>query len=122
MRKMLMPGCKRFAFVLFFLSVSYWSNVFSEETKEESRSRREVIATMEQWPKDFNAKNIQGTCGLFTPNLLGSYAGIPDRNYKEECQHLTKILINPDNQYHYEAPDLKEVIIKDDIAIVRVVW
>jgi len=84
--------------------------------------REKIVNALQQWPEDFNAKNTQAVCALFAPDLIASYPGTQDRNYKEMCRHLTAVLSSTDKTYRYEAPKIEQVIIEGDLAVVRLIW
>lgn len=85
-------------------------------------SRGEIVNRLNQWSEDFNAKKSEAVCGLFAPDLVASYQGTPDIDYEEMCQKLTKILKQTETAYHYDKPQIEEILIKDDLAVVRLIW
>lgn len=82
----------------------------------------QIIQALEQWPKDFNSKNIRGACGLFAPDLIASYPGTSDRNYSQMCEKLTQSMADSNTSFQYDAPEIEQIIIKDNIAVVRLIW
>lgn len=38
------------------------------------------------------------------------------------CQHLTAVLKDPNKTFHYESPKVEQIIINDNLAIVRLIW
>lgn len=101
-------------------------NLFSYEQSippaPESCSQKEIVDLLQKWSNDFNAKNIQGVCGLFAPDLIASYPGGKDRNYEEMCLYLSKALADPEKTFTYEPPEIEQIIIEGDLAVVRLVW
>lgn len=85
-------------------------------------SEAEIRRRLNQWPHDFNAKKSQEVCGLFAPDLIASYPGTKDRNYDEMCKQLTGILSSIGKTYEYEAPEIEQVIVEHDLAVVRLIW
>lgn len=85
-------------------------------------SENDIRAVLEQWPKDFNAKNIEPTCSLFAQDVIAVYPEVEDRDHAKICQHLTKIFAENDTIYHYEQPDIKEILVSGDLAVVRLIW
>lgn len=88
----------------------------------DTESKTAIIHALQKWSEDFNAKNIEATCGLFAPDLIVSYPGTADRNYAEMCRHLTAILTDIDKRFHYEAPRIEQILIEGDLAVVRLTW
>ncbi|HKA52179.1 MAG TPA: DUF4440 domain-containing protein [Candidatus Binatia bacterium] len=82
----------------------------------------EIRRALEQWPRDFNAKDAPGVCGLFAPDLVASYPGQPDRGYDGMCRQLTAALENREKTFHYEAPQIEDILVSGDLAVVRLVW
>lgn len=95
-----------------------WSTcAFGQEGDHEK-----ILNALKKWPEDFNAKNAQAVCGLFAPDLVASYPGTQDKNYDEMCRHLTKALASKDKTYHYDTPQIEQILIEGDIAVVRLMW
>jgi ketosteroid isomerase-like protein len=82
----------------------------------------EIRRALEKWPRDFNAKDAPGVCGLFAPDLVASYPDQPDKNYDGMCRQLTAALKNPEKTFHYEAPQIEDILVSGDLAVVRLVW
>lgn len=88
----------------------------------EATAQEKIRRTLEQWPKDFTAKNKKATCALFAADLVASYPGQPDKNYEAMCKHLSAALDDPDKTFHYEAPLIQEILVSGDLAVVRLIW
>lgn len=108
----------KYLIVFFFCS----SSVFASEDVAEAKTKQEIVNLLKKWSQDFNAKNIQSTCGLFAPDLVASYPGIADKNYEEMCQFLTAALTNKNKNFFYEMPAIQEILIHGDIVVVRLIW
>ncbi len=85
-------------------------------------AKAEIVHRLEQWPRDFNAKNIPAVCGLFAEDLIASYPETTDKNYETMCHKLTETLTRQDRIFFYDAPQIQQVLIQDDIAVVRLIW
>jgi ketosteroid isomerase-like protein len=107
---------------LLLLLIFGCSTAFSQDDSADIKSQKEILHLLQKWPQDFNTQNIQATCGLFAPDLIASYQGTPDRNYEEMCSQLTKVLTNNDKIFSYEAPEIEQIIVRDDIGVVRLIW
>lgn len=106
----------RFSILIIFISCWMTASASTDE------SRIQIIHALEQWAKDFNAQNQQAVCGLFSPDLIASYPGIKDRNYDQMCETLTQSMHHPSKIFRYEAPKIEQMIIDDDLAVVRLIW
>lgn len=82
--------------------------------------RLEIERVLNQWPADFNAGNAPAVCSLFAPDLLASYPGMQDIHYEQMCSKLTRVL--KEGKHRYEAPEIEQVILQGDLAIVRLIW
>ncbi|MFA6916109.1 MAG: nuclear transport factor 2 family protein [Parachlamydiales bacterium] len=82
----------------------------------------EIVERLNKWPKAFNQRNIRDVCGLFASDLVAVYPGTADRNYAEMCSHLSKILNDPSKDFQYQEPEIEQVILSEDVAIVRLIW
>jgi ketosteroid isomerase-like protein len=105
-------------FAIFIFSFSY---IFSVEDVD-ARSRQEIVDLLQKWPRDFNAKNIEAVCGLFAYDLIASYPGTVDKNYQQMCSFLQAALTDPERTFLYEAPNIEQIIVQNDIAVVRLIW
>ena len=74
-----------------------------------------------RWTADFNARKSAAICDLFAPDLRYDYRGQPERGYREICDLLHRSLSDPTKHYNY-SPEIKEIIVSGDIAVVRLVW
>lgn len=85
-------------------------------------AKEQIRRALEAWPKAVNAKDKQGTYSLFAADLVASFPGQPDRDYEAMCKHLAASLDHPTKTFRYDAPDIKEIIVSGDLAVVRLIW
>lgn len=109
-------------FIGLFIFLNNVQNVQAQEIESGSKIKSQVISRLQQWPKDFNQKNISGVCDIFSTELVASYPGRPDKNYNDMCRQLTTVLMDASKQYRYEDPKIDQIIVDKDLAIVRVRW
>ena len=81
----------------------------------------EIRAALAQWTRDFNNRNASRICDLFAPDLRYDYRGFPERDYATLCGLLKRSLAESTKKFDY-ALDIKEIIVSDDVAVVRLVW
>jgi steroid delta-isomerase len=81
----------------------------------------EIRATLLRWTADFNARDSSRVCDLFAPDLRYDFRGFPERDYAALCALLGRALSDTTKKFEY-APDIKEVIVSGDLAVVRLVW
>jgi uncharacterized protein (TIGR02246 family) len=81
-----------------------------------------IEQALQRWPSDFNAKNIDGVCGLFADDVVLVYPDSADRNHDQFCDQMRKQFANPARTFTYAAPDIREVLVDGDLATVRLIW
>ncbi len=92
------------------------------ENLQDMQSKQQIIGLLMQWPKDFNAKNTKAVCGLFAEDVIASYPGIEDRNFQDMCRQFSLALKDPEKKYHYATPEIEQIFIEGDLAVVRLIW
>ncbi len=81
-----------------------------------------IEAALRQWPKDFNARNADGVCGLFTDDVTLAYPGGEDSGRGEFCRRMQTLFDDPAKRYRYAQPDIREVLVDGDLATVKLFW
>jgi ketosteroid isomerase-like protein len=81
----------------------------------------EIRARLETWADDFNGKRVDAACGLFSKDLISDTQGQGEADYETRCAIITRALSDPIRTFRY-TPDIKEVIVQGDLAIVRLQW
>ena len=109
-----------FQLAVLHVCLFYSLQVLAYEAGDDSKSQ--IIRVLKKWPQDFNEKNVREVCELFAPDVIASYPGTPDRNYDGMCQKFNTALNDPDKTFRYDAPEIEQVIIQDELAVVRLIW
>jgi ketosteroid isomerase-like protein len=81
----------------------------------------QIHSAIMKWTADFNARNSREICNLFAPDLRYDYQGFPERGYQDVCSLLQRSLSDPNKRYSY-SPNIKEIMVSGDLAIVRLTW
>ena len=76
----------------------------------------------EQWRNAFNARDADGACDLFAPDLSYSVPGIIQGDHERMCGNLRRLLSRPGLSLSYAEPLIHEIIVSGSIAIVRLRW
>jgi steroid delta-isomerase len=76
---------------------------------------------LSKWTSDFNAGDASHICDLFAKDLLYDYRGFPERDYATLCSLLRRSLADRTKKLGY-CLDIKEIIVSEDLGIVRLVW
>jgi len=80
-----------------------------------------------KWRDAFNAGDGQHVCDLFSPDLIWATLypayknNIKEKNFDTICEILQRTITDKRKQYHYSL-HIKEIIVSNDLAVVRVVW
>jgi ketosteroid isomerase-like protein len=80
-----------------------------------------IRAALEKWTADFNAGDAEKICDLFALDLRYDYRGQPERDYGDICALLHRSLADGTKHYAYSFT-VKEILVADDVAIVRLSW
>jgi steroid delta-isomerase len=81
----------------------------------------EIRQALAQWTDDFNAGRTDRVCDLFAADVGADVRGAAERDHAAICDLLTSSLKDDSMHYSY-ALDIKEVLVFDDVAGVRLVW
>ena len=84
--------------------------------------RADIEAALLQWPRDFNARNLDAVCGLFADDVVLAYPGAPERNRDAFCAQMRGQFSDSSKTFRYDEPDIKEIIVDGDLATVRLFW
>lgn len=81
----------------------------------------DIRAALAQWTEAFNAGRADAVCDLFSRDLLADVRGIPLRDFRGQCDILTKALADRTRQLSYRH-DIGDVTVEGRMAAVRLVW
>jgi uncharacterized protein (TIGR02246 family) len=87
----------------------------------DTAAEKAIRDALTRWTTDFNARNANGICDLFAPDLRYDFRGTPERDYNAMCSLLHRALGDRSKTITYSF-DIKEIIVSGDMAIVRLVW
>jgi steroid delta-isomerase len=81
-----------------------------------------ITERLRGWAEAFNARNAAGVCDVFAPDLVSTVPEVLDGNRDTLCTKLAALLAKPELTLHYDSPDIREIIVSGDIAVVRLFW
>ena len=81
----------------------------------------DIRARIETWARDFNEARAEAACGLFSKELISDTQGKGESDYQTRCALISKVLQTPAHKLRY-SPDIKEIIVEGNLAIVRLQW
>ena len=81
-----------------------------------------IMQRLQRWTTAFNAKDTARVCNLFAPDLIYSVPEVEQGSRTTLCANLDKVLARPEPQLHYDNPEVHEIIVAGDLAVVRLTW
>ena len=81
-----------------------------------------ILQRFQDWTAAFNARDPDGACDLFAPDLRYAVPEIVDGTRETMCGHLAAVLARPDLRLRYDGPAVHEIIVTGDLAVVRLTW
>jgi uncharacterized protein (TIGR02246 family) len=81
-----------------------------------------IIQRFDQWAMAFNARDAAGACDLFAPDLLYSIPEVLEGTHQTMCANFAKLFANNKLRLHYDRPDIHEILLQGDMAVVRLTW
>jgi steroid delta-isomerase len=70
----------------------------------------------------FNARDETALCEIFAPDLIATVPPALETGREAICGRIDRALARRDLRLHYDEPDIREIIVSGDIAVVRVGW
>ena len=80
-----------------------------------------IAARLEAFAASFNARDAAGACAIFAPDLISTVRGRGDEGRDAVCKRIAAALAERGTEIRY-APDIQEIIVSGDLAVVRLVW
>lgn len=80
-----------------------------------------IAARLMDWAEAFNSRDASRACDLFSTDLISTMRGRPDEGRQAVCRRIATALANRKFSMRY-APEIKEIIVSGDLAVVRLVW
>jgi uncharacterized protein (TIGR02246 family) len=80
-----------------------------------------IAARLQDFTAAFNARDAAGACDIFAPDLVSTMRGRPDNGREAVCKRIAAALADRTKTMIY-APDIEEIIVSGDLAVVRLIW
>jgi steroid delta-isomerase len=80
-----------------------------------------IAGRLEAWADAFNARDVARTCDLFSADLASTMRGRADEGRDAVCRRIASALADRGVTMRY-APDIHEILVSGDLAVVRLVW
>ena len=89
---------------------------------DDATDKAAITERLNHWTTAFNARDAAGICDLFAPDLIAIVPGSNNGSRDALCSNLATLQAQPDLQLHYDTPQLREITISGDTAVVLPVW
>jgi ketosteroid isomerase-like protein len=110
--------CRGREALLALLLAGLWQVSSAQAQSADETAVRDALTA---WTQNFKARNSERICDLFDPGLRYDFRGAPERTFDNICSLLRRSLADTTKRYSY-TPNIKEVIVSGDLAVVRLVW
>jgi len=80
-----------------------------------------IAVRLTNWAQAFNARDKAGVCGLFAPDLVATMPGQLEISRETLCASLAALIADRSKAMSY-ALRIREIIVANDLAIVRLTW
>ena len=84
--------------------------------------REQIAGRLNGFADAFNARDAGEACDLFAPDLVATIPLGADTTREKLCGNLARLLSLKDLQLRYDHPEIHEIIVSGDLAVVRLVW
>jgi ketosteroid isomerase-like protein len=88
----------------------------------EDDAQAAIRGALLQWTADFNARRADKVCDLFEPGLIYDFQGLQEQRFDDICPRLKRALGDDTRSWVYAPPDIKEILVFGDVAVVRLTW
>ena len=89
---------------------------------DEATDQEQITGRLNGFSDAFNARDASGACDLFAPDLVATIPLGADTTREKLCGNLARLLALKDLQLRYDHPEIHEIIVSGDLAVVRLVW
>ena len=113
-----MIGSHRAAFVAVILAATTAGTAHADEAAD----RAAIMERLLRWTANFNSGDAVGVCDLFAPDLIYSIPEVTQGTRETLCANLAAILAKSDIKLSYANPDVHEIVVSGDVAVVRLTW
>jgi ketosteroid isomerase-like protein len=113
-----MIGLRRASLVTLFVAVAMVVTAHADEAADKAA----IMERLHRWTADFNSNDPVGVCDLFAPDLIYSIPEVAQGTRETLCANLAAILTKSDVKLRYANPDVHEIVVARDVAVVRLTW
>lgn len=92
--------------------------VLADPAAEEAAIRQRFL----DWTEAFNARDADGACDLFAPDLAYALPEVAQGIGATICGNFARLFARPGLTLRYDPPLIHEILIEGDLAVVRLRW
>jgi uncharacterized protein (TIGR02246 family) len=82
-----------------------------------------IRSALEAFPRDFNNKDLEATCGLFAEDVVLNFPGrAPENGRAEFCEKIRTRFADRSKTFSYGPPEIREILVDGDLATVALIW
>jgi uncharacterized protein (TIGR02246 family) len=89
---------------------------------DEAADKAAITERLRNWTDAFNAQNQKGVCELFAQDLVATIPDVTDESRDTLCARIKAAQAKPGLQLRYDYPDIREILVSGDLAVVRLFW
>lgn len=89
---------------------------------DEAADRAAIAARLKGFADAFNARDAARACDIFAADLVATIPMAIESSRQSLCANLERLLARQDLQLRYDDPEIREIIVSGDLAVVRIVW
>ena len=90
----------------------------ADPAAEEAAIRQRFL----DWTEAFNARDADGACDLFAPDLAYALPEVAQGTRATICGNFVRLFARPGLTLRYDPPLIHESLIEGDLAVVRLRW
>ncbi|WP_051335642.1 YybH family protein [Methylocapsa acidiphila] len=89
---------------------------------DDAADKAAITGRLRGFSDAFNARDEAGLCDIFAPDLIATIPLASEADRETLCGNLSRLLARRDLRLHYDYPDIREIIVSGNIAVVRIMW
>ena len=93
----------------------------SPAAAQEPQDAATIRRLLADWTAAFNERRTESVCDIYAETLVATVRGQPDRGREAVCAQLLHAVSDPATTMTY-TPDIEEIIVENDLAVVRLTW
>ncbi len=89
---------------------------------DQASDKAAITTRLRAFSDAFNARDEAGSCDIFAPDLIATMPPKLETSREAICGNINRLFGSGDLRLHYDYPEILEIIVSGDIAVVRIRW